>query len=91
MEERLLPRNIHPLYMGMCGAHVVVAGEAAAYVWQYKNQASVRGIIRCNSVRPEVEKQTVFYVVQPPAVLKKQDGGGRSGIVAMVFPFSGRL
>lgn len=40
VEERLLPQNIHPLYMGMCGAHVVVAGEAAAYVWQYKNQVS---------------------------------------------------
>lgn len=40
LEERLLPAGIVPLKMAMSGAHVVVSGAAAAYVWQYKNQAS---------------------------------------------------
>lgn len=40
VEQRLLPEGIKPLYCAMGGAYVVVAGEAAAYVWQYKNQAS---------------------------------------------------
>lgn len=40
LEERLIPAGISPLKMAMSGAHVVVSGAAAAYVWQYKNQAS---------------------------------------------------
>ncbi|CAN0039173.1 unnamed protein product, partial [Ectocarpus sp. 13 AM-2016] len=39
LEERVLPAGIAPLKMAMSGAHVVVSGAAAAYVWQYKNQA----------------------------------------------------
>lgn len=40
LEERLLPAGISPVKMAMSGAHVVVSGAAAAYVWQYKNQVS---------------------------------------------------
>ncbi len=55
LEERLIPAGISPIKMAMSGAHVVVSGAAAAYVWQYKNQVkrarstSERGV--CGPVR----------------------------------------
>lgn len=39
LEERFLPATIDPRFIAMGGAHVIVAGVGAAYVWQYKNQA----------------------------------------------------
>ncbi|CAM9127009.1 unnamed protein product, partial [Sphacelaria rigidula] len=38
LEKRLLPEGMHPCCSAMGGAHVVVAGSHAAYVWQYKHQ-----------------------------------------------------
>ncbi|CAM9229531.1 unnamed protein product [Laminaria digitata] len=70
VEERLLPKNMYPLYMGMCGVHVVVAGEAAAYVWQYKNQASESAL--------SVESDPGAVIA---AALKRTPGAGRERVV----------
>eukprot|EP00904_Undaria_pinnatifida_P002695 jgi/Undpi1/12426/HiC_scaffold_5.g02098.m1 len=68
VEERLLPHNIFPLYMVMSGAHVVVAGEAAAYVWQYKNQESALSV--------ETDPGALIA-----AALKRTPGAGRERVV----------
>ncbi|CAM9614606.1 unnamed protein product, partial [Ectocarpus sp. 12 AP-2014] len=73
LEERVLPAGIAPLKMAMSGAHVVVSGAAAAYVWQYKNQAS------CYS-------ETSPFRDSDPATaiamaLKRTPGAGRERVV----------
>lgn len=58
LEERLIPAGISPVKMAMSGSHVVVSSAAAAYIWQYKNQAS-----RTTQKRaPEFTARTMYGV-----------------------------
>ncbi|CAM9261361.1 unnamed protein product, partial [Hapterophycus canaliculatus] len=67
LEERLIPAGISPLKMAMSGAHVVVSGASAAYVWQYKNQ--------------EPAFQDIDPAAVIATTLKRTPGAGRERVV----------